>query len=183
MSGYRHCITEESADRQRQFENALLELMGQKDLHKISIQEVCDRVGLSRKTFYRYFSSREECLNALVDHAILDYTQVSLHSDHMQTTLERFYTYWKSQAVLLDALYYSELGNLLFERAMLCASEEYGIRSCFLQDNGSYEHTIFFISGIFGVLMNWYTEGFQRSPAQIANSLSQLLLDHSHGVY
>ena len=73
MSSYKHCITESSADRQRQFEAALLELMEHKNYSQISVQEICDRVGLSRKSFYRYFSSKEMCLTALVDHAILGY--------------------------------------------------------------------------------------------------------------
>ena len=70
MSGYKHCVTESAADRQRQFEAALLELMGHKHYSQISVQEICDRVGLSRKSFYRYFSNKEMCLPALVDHTI-----------------------------------------------------------------------------------------------------------------
>ncbi len=183
MPGYTHCTTEESAVRQRQFENALLDLMGQKELTQIAVKEICDRVGLSRKSFYRYFSSKEACLSALIDHAILDFTEMSYHKEQMHHTLEQFFLYWQEHRPLLDALCRNGLGNFLYERAMLCASQEYGIRDYFLQDNSSYEQTVFFISGLFGVLLTWYSENCQKSPAQLASSLSGLLPPYSHGVF
>ena len=48
---YKHCSTEESALRQRQFENCLLELMHQTPYSQITIGDLCDRMQLSRKSF------------------------------------------------------------------------------------------------------------------------------------
>ena len=69
---YKHCATEESARRQRQLEGCLQELMLTENFAHITISHICDRAGISRKSFYRYFSSKEGCLYALLDHAIFD---------------------------------------------------------------------------------------------------------------
>ena len=37
-------------------------------VHRVAIQNVCKAAGISRGTFYRYFSSQEELLDALVRH-------------------------------------------------------------------------------------------------------------------
>lgn len=178
MPGYRHCSTESAAERQRQFENALLELMEKKSLDQISIQEICDRVGLSRKSFYRYFSGKEACLYALVDHAILGFTNIPLLEDRMQQMLEEFFLYWMNHKELLDALCKSDMAAILFERAMHYAVEEYGIRSVFQENDGSYDRTVFFISGLVGVLLNWQQEGFRKSPSQLAQTIGIYLPKH-----
>ena len=69
---YKHCTTEESAHRQRQLEQNLLELMAEQPYSGITINQICDLAGISRKSFYRYFGSKDGCLHALLDHTIMD---------------------------------------------------------------------------------------------------------------
>ena len=69
---YKYCATEESARRQRQLEQCLLELMLTENYPQITISQICDLAGISRKSFYRYFTSKEGCLYALLDHAVFD---------------------------------------------------------------------------------------------------------------
>ena len=52
---YKLCKTEQSAMRQRQLEQGLLQLMQTKRYEEISISDLCQRMGMPRKTFYRYF--------------------------------------------------------------------------------------------------------------------------------
>lgn len=172
MATYRHCATEGAAERQRQFENALLTLLETKGLEQISIQEICSQVGLSRKSFYRYFSGKEGCLEALVDHAILDFAGFSFTEGQIQQMLEQFFSYWYQRKGLLDALTRHGRENLLFNRAILCADQEYGIRDFFREENGTYERSVFFISGLFGVLQSWHGDGCQKTPAQLAAVLA-----------
>ena len=69
---YKHCNTEESAQRQRQLEQCLLELMSDVPYANIKIGQICDLSGVSRKSFYRYFDSKDGCLHALLDHIIMN---------------------------------------------------------------------------------------------------------------
>ena len=178
---YKQCITEESAQRQRQLEQCLLELMLLTDLHQITISDICDRAGISRKSFYRYFSSKEGCLYALIDHAIFDGASFYLPSQPaaVSTRLmyERFFKYWKEKAPLLDALDRNALGLLLAERMLAhTVQEEREFRHLFRElANESSERNIFYISGIMGLVLNWHKSGFSKSATQMANILSDMI--------
>lgn len=178
---YKHCATEESARRQRQLESCLQELMLGENYTQITISHICDRAGISRKSFYRYFSSKDGCLYALLDHAIFDgasyYLPGSSDISSPQMIYERFFTYWKEKASLLDALEKNTMGLLLAERMLVYTfSEEHEFRYLFrsLAEESS-ERSIFYISGIIGLILTWYRSGFSKSPAQMAAILSDMI--------
>ena len=52
---YKLCKSEQSARRQRELELGLLEAMQTQLYEDISISELCDRLAIPRKSFYRYF--------------------------------------------------------------------------------------------------------------------------------
>lgn len=178
---YRHCNTEESASRQRQMENCLLELMQTHAYDQITISNICQHIGLSRKSFYRYFGNKEGCLYALIDHTILDFAASYLpdHADPpQQQMLEHYFAYWKSLHHLLDVLCQNQLVPCLFERTLLCITEEeYEFRKMLGadQNNDAYERLLFTVTGITGLLINWHTSGYRKTPAQMAATVSKLL--------
>ena len=62
---YKLCKTEQSAQRQRQLEEGLLTAMRTKRYEEISISDLCDQMGIPRKSFYRYFFGTDGALHAL----------------------------------------------------------------------------------------------------------------------
>ena len=177
---YKHCSTEESALRQRQFENCLLELMQQTPYSQITISDICDRMKLSRKSFYRYFGSKEGCLYALIDHSIMEFSSLYLPDGAIaqRDLYEHYFRYWKGLSPLLTALCQNQLATCLFERTMLCMDqEEHELRSL-LQSRSrddSYEQTLFIVCGITGILLNWHNSGYRKTPAQMAATLDRLM--------
>ena len=75
---YKTCHTEESTRRQRELEQGLLEAMGRQPYKKITLTELCRQLNVPRKTFYRYFPTKEDCLLALIDHTLSDCNAVAL---------------------------------------------------------------------------------------------------------
>ena len=89
---YKRCVTEQSAKRQRELEQGLLEVMAVRRFEDISITDLCLSLDIPRKAFCRYFSSREGALCALIDHTLMDFT-VDFFAEGFQaiySTLERF---------------------------------------------------------------------------------------------
>ena len=72
---YKLCKTEQSAQRQRQLEEGLLAAMKTKRYEEITISDLCEQMDIPRKSFYRYFSSKDGALHALIDHTLLDFEQ------------------------------------------------------------------------------------------------------------
>ena len=70
---YKLCKTEQSAQRQRQLEEGLLTAMRTKRYEESSISDLCDQMGIPRKSFYRYFSGKDGALHALIDHTLMEH--------------------------------------------------------------------------------------------------------------
>ena len=69
---YKTCNTEESVLRQQQLEDCLLKNMLQKSYGEISVSDLCEQAGISRKSFYRYFGNKDGCLCALLDRVLIN---------------------------------------------------------------------------------------------------------------
>ena len=59
---YKICHTEESSRRQRELEAGLLEAIKNFPYEKITLTELCPQLNIPRKSFYRYFPTKEDCL-------------------------------------------------------------------------------------------------------------------------
>ena len=125
---YKHCNTEESAQRQRQLEQCLLELMSDVPYANIKIGQICDLSGVSRKSFYRYFDSKDGCLHALLDHIIMNASAYYMsNADDEDTSLTfcfRIFEYWQRQTPLLDALEKNGQSLQLLQRLIRYILEE-----------------------------------------------------------
>lgn len=181
---YKACKTEQSAARQRELEQGLLAAMISHPFDEISISDLCTQIGIPRKSFYRYFSSKEGALHALLDHTLMEMETVYLTAEGDNSVpftkeLERFFQDWKDKKPLLDALNRSGLSNLLIERAVeLAVSSNIGTtnRLLFREGNQQKGHaTAFLICGLMSTVLQWYHSGYQESPAQMAQIAFRLL--------
>lgn len=181
---YKVCKTEQSAARQRELECALLAAMGRRPFDEISISDLCTGAGIPRKSFYRYFSSKDGALLALLDHTLMELEIVRLSADAtarmtLEEHLEALFQYWLEQKPLLDALQRSHLEALLVQRAIHLSTSNSGIfpgqwTNPQLQGPGDYSVT-FFVCGIMSAVLRWYRQDFRETPAQMARIIHTLL--------
>ena len=78
---YKQCKTEQSARRQRQLELGLMQAMLTKRYEDLSVSDLCDQMEVPRKSFYRYFSSKDGCLYALLDHTMMEFFESGVSTD------------------------------------------------------------------------------------------------------
>lgn len=177
---YKHCTTEESVRRQRQLGQCLLALMSDIPYSDITIGNICEQAGLSRKSFYRYFDSKDSCLFALLDHTIMDGSSYYIpDSQTPQDDLSvciRIFEYWQQQAPLLSALEKNGQTLHLLQRMVRYILEEepeyashMGISQDFLM-----EHIVYTVGGLMGLVITWHHGGFQKTTAQMGNMLYRL---------
>ena len=98
---YRKCATEISARHQKQITDALLRLMQKADYESITVTELCQAAGVSRRVFYHLFANKTGALYALVDQKILN---LQSYSRNPSAELVDFFRYWKEEKPFLDAL-------------------------------------------------------------------------------
>lgn len=178
---YKQCKTEESAQRQRQFESALLKAMGEKAYHEISVTELCQQVGIARKNYYRYFDNKEDVLCALLDHTILDYSLYEnpeiLDSSESPKEIVQFLSYWEQQKPLLDALQHNGLSTKLVERVLEHAWTQDSGFLRLLGEKADKNTVLFTVSGILTLIITWHHLGYQQSKEQFASDIYRLMTE------
>lgn len=173
---YKQCRTEQSAARQRQLERGLLRAMEIKRFDEISISDLCQEMGIPRKSFYRYFTSKEGALYALIDHAIMDFDTHSsiesakeLNEDAIKYMMYVF-SYWVENKVLLDVLAKNNLSGVLIQRAIEYTKELDAMPPFFQSANRQLRDyaTMFAVCGMMTLLVQWHHDGFAESVEQMA---------------
>ena len=182
---YKMCKTEQSAQRQRQLEQGLLKAMGSHHYDEISVSDLCEQIGIPRKSFYRYFSGKDGALHALIDHTLLEYEGFTVSGKEgevrsYQKDLERFFLFWRTQKPLLDALSRSGLSGVLIERAIDHALSEVGTPRRFLTRHAPElraHATMFGVCGLMSMVVGWHNDSFFQEPWQMAQIAVKLVTE------
>jgi len=180
---YKLCKTDQSARRQRELELGLLKMMKAQRYEDISISELCAGLQVPRKTFYRYFDSKDGCLFGLIDHTLLNYegfnyAYLSSGKRTLQRELEQFFLFWYDNKELLDVLRASGLSGMLIERAISFALSDPVMPRRFLPDDSETmkKHiTMFGVCGLLSMVLSWHEGGFLDSAAELSVIAARLL--------
>lgn len=179
---YKLCKTEQSARRQRELEQGLLQAMHTQQYDEISISDLCDRLQIPRKSFYRYFSSKDGALFALLDHSLMEFEAFSSSNRPGRKgtaigDLELYFEFWYEQRGLLDALQRSRLSGMLVERSTAYALAERRMPR-YLQSMPEQVQTMsltFAVCGLLAMVFQWHQQGYAQSPAEMAEIATMML--------
>ena len=159
------------AEIMHSLENSLVELMKEKPYVDFSICELCDRAGVGRSSFYRYYTSKEEVLISLLLHEwyawrdaenAKDYSVISHESGrsfirHVFATKELFELIHRNN---LDTIF-----PIIIERIESLKKRE-------------QHYTIaFFCYGLFGLLKDWWMGGCKESEEDLIRVLDSVCPD------
>ena len=176
---YKLCKTEQSAQRQRQLEEGLLAAMKTKRYEEITISDLCDQMGIPRKSFYRYFASKDGALYALIDHTLADFFQMPVPDKKTRGNaigdLDLYFTFWYQNKNLLDALQRNSLSGILVERANRFALREGFFPQKFkaIPEQTREIGLSFAVCGLMAMTLSWHSQGFPISP----DDMTRLVLD------
>lgn len=180
---YKLCKTEKSASRQQMLESGLLAAMISKPYEEISVSDLCDRLSIPRKAFYRYFSGKEGALLSLIDHTLMTFH--AFHPASAPTTgrtphaeLTRFFLFWQSHRQLLDALIRSNLTGLLVQRAVAISAtgEVLPLRMLPQEDPRLMHHTMnFAVCGMMYLVLDWHLNNYLCPAEQMADTALRLV--------
>ena len=168
---YKYCKTEQSVQRQRELEKGLQDMMKYKQIEEISVSDLCDRLNIPRKSFYRYFSSKEGALHALLDHTLLEFYDTGsiegLRGGTPMGDLERFFYFWKKRRNLIDAMLRSNLSGMLVERAVSLIKQE-ELMPGYVREWEAMMQNIamsFVVCGLMSMVIQWHSDDY-RIPAE-----------------
>lgn len=175
---YKICHTEQSSRRQRTLEQGLLVALGNQTYDKLTLTELCRQLEIPRKSFYRYFPTKDDCLLGLIDHTLADCNDVALKGWNGETLLDRdtqlrFFHYWLEHRDFLDMIAANELRYLLLDRTTVIVDrmKEHVQADSFARDQVEY----FIAQGLMTTVLRWHHFGFQSSPEEMAEVFGQVL--------
>ena len=186
---YKLCKTEQSAKRQRQVEQALLDLMLEKPYQEISITELCERMQMPRKAFYRYFDNKDGALSALIDHTLMDYedflakNKIKKSQRRLSDELEYFFVFWSKQRTFLEAIDKNNFIYILVSSSMKYPVNDVISTRRFLPDDSEWMRGQIFnftICGLNFLMLDWFRRGFTESAHEMAKTACRIL---SHPIF
>lgn len=174
--------TEQCYIRQRELTFGLLRLMYEIPYEKISVIDICNHVSVSRKTFYRYFSSKNEALDMLVDFVLYDIgaypSSEEFDSEQAYTSeMMRFFYYWNDYRQILNTLLSNSLiETLCFRAASISLSEMSVFKNKLGHLDSMVQESIaaYYVGGLMTMLVFWAKNGYKDPPEQMAARLLQL---------
>lgn len=179
---YKLCKTEQSAARQRILEEGLLTAISVRRYDELSVSDLCTQLGIPRKSFYRYFSSKEGALHALLDHTLMGFDEFSLSTATGQRTLHRdlsqFFLFWQHHKPLLDALEKNDLSGLLIQRAIAYGVSGAALPRRFLPKDTlemQEQVTMFAVCGLMSMVIAWHQSGFAQPVSKMADTAIRVL--------
>lgn len=95
---------------------ALLRLLDNHEYHSITVQDIVDEAKFGRRTFYWYFSSKDEVLKNLIDlymSNLADYFEENPPNSMEEISL-RYFSYWERNIEFLLTMQKAGLIHLLY---------------------------------------------------------------------
>ena len=175
---YKTCHTEESSRRQRELEQGLLKALQIQPYKKLTLTALCRQLEVHRKTFYRYFPTKDDCLLALIDHTLSDCNDIALKGWNGCTALDsevqlQFFRYWLEHRDFLNVIRDNALEHLLLSRTTVIVDrmKERSSFGRFARDQVEY----FIAHGLMTTVLRWHHFGFPESPEEMAAVFGNLL--------
>ena len=144
---------------------ALLQLMEKKPLDEISATELCDRAGVSRQSYYRNFSSKEEILSEYLTKCTDEwYRSLDIfdREDFHEVFWHELMKLYKGNEKLIRLIYKNKRSSIIRDHIFRCCAVE----EC---ENFWEKYRRAMLAGaICGVMDVWIKRGMQDFPVDFS---------------
>ena len=170
--------------RQRQIEDCLFENLQQRPYPSVSVSDLCHQLGISRKSFYNYFSDKDSCFRSLINrkiHTCFFHLNMDLPETASEAETIAFYlSYWKDEKILFDVITRNNLLYLLIDQFIVFVRDENDAIRTVLDTPelkaDEYVMTAFATIQI-TLLMRWYQLGFSTPLEEMVRTFQRLVLE------
>ena len=155
---------------------ALLELMREKPIEKISIEEMTAKADVGRSTYFRYFRSKDEVLSFKLRcmwNAFSQQHHFDGVRDDIYSSTQMFFEFCLSIRDVSDMLYAAGHQNVILEayiQIMMHEPQE--------DDVGMYYRNYGIAYALYGLVNAWIMRGYKETPEQMAG----IILDVTEGM-
>lgn len=177
---YKNCKTDLSAQRQKNIALCFLEMVKETSLEEISITELCQRAGVPRNSFYRYFANKEAILKYLLEYALHQMLEKVVQTYHASKEREILFhlTNWlhlyKEQEQVWE-LFDDNLHGILIGEVIAHYGNVLDPVNKLDFRNQQTKGIIFYVYGMMGILDVWRHFGYEQSEEEVALQLYNII--------
>lgn len=164
--------------------DALIQLLQEKPIGKITIFELCGRAQINRTTFYKYYGSQYDLLDDIERDLFteLDRNLLSNCQDEFQNlkkVMEYLLEEQEKCTVLINTVPDQEFSEKLFNLPAIHALIKDRIPPGYTQAQREYIR-IFVCQGGYAIIRKWLNDENREPPEEIAEVISSLVLTIFH---
>ncbi|MBU5426283.1 TetR/AcrR family transcriptional regulator [Tissierella pigra] len=163
---------------------AILKLLEKKEYRDITISQIVNKADIGRRTFYRYFKSKDDIFNYIGLNLANDFAQTILNdkADSLFTISTSYFKFWESHIDTLllmkkaHLLYFIEdnLFEIIYKVAIKIGHiEEQNVDENFM-DRYKYEFE-FKLAGFWKLTLLWCTEMPRKTPEEMAKIIYSIV--------
>lgn len=153
--------------------NALIELLQQKGIEKITIYELCDEAQINRTTFYKYYGSQYDLLNDIENECLVELEKrFAPNEEQNVATLKNALEYFMSEKVKFKVLFNSAMDKEFLEKLFSLSAflKLFEVNKPYSYTQKQEKHLrIFAFQGGFAIIREWLNEEEPDAPEEIAN--------------
>lgn len=168
-----------------QLQKAMTELMAQKNVQEITVQELTRLADVNRGTFYRHYRDIYDLLEQTEQGLIAEFTALlNAYTNEelrkgLRSILSDVFHFARKNAAVCEALlnsrvdqhFFQRLSNVIYER---CVGEWRGLYAIGVMERGNYVLE-FVVAGAVSLIRTWAARGFDRSPEEMAELADRLI--------
>ena len=157
---------------------AFYDLLKKKDFESISIKEICEAAGVSRMSFYRYYSTKEDVFVVIFDETFDRFFQKISHDPSLsiKDMLLIFFNGLYHSHDQIDILKKAQKESILLGQFEQYASYIGSKMNLSLMRDGFITpfSTPFFAGGLFNVVIRWSNRNYQETPEEMTEVVMHL---------
>ena len=152
--------------------DALIQLMRDKPFDKISIQEIADKSGVGRATWFRNYNGKNEALTFKLiiswnrwsdEHNISVRNRFTLHN------AKDFFQFNYEMRNIIQVIYSANMQSAVYDAFYQVMMPQFGAnaKECY--------QARFYSFGLFGLLDEWVKRGFNETPEEMVDIFNQVM--------
>jgi AcrR family transcriptional regulator len=166
---------------------ALFELLKYKEYQDITISQIVNKAGLGRRTFYRYFKTKDEVMEYTTNFLMNQFANTVMinHADTLATITKSYFEFWENYIDLLlllnkaHLLYYIEdnLLELIYEVALKVGHIPLDMNyEDVMGKYNQYKYEFAFkLAGFWKVTLVWCSENPRKTPEEMSELIVSMV--------
>lgn len=160
---------------------AIYQLMHTTPYEKITVKMICEKAGVSRMSFYRYYPTKEDVFVTFADERFEDFYDKYMTEDitidsFIRNVINYFKKYYR-QIKILEKADNTQILITQFERYAAYIMRHAKSLSVFQYHNNPLS-VPYFAGGFYNVLVYWSKNNFKLSEQEMTRMLEEILTAH-----